>query len=1318
MWWRLIWWVISFAIADYFRERLPAQTASGIGDFNIPTATEGRVVPIITGGTPRVRAPNCIHYSDFAARERTVTTGVIFKEKETIGFTYELALVYALFKGECAGLTGIWIGDEKVFDHIADAGGVPQTIVDIDRDDLFGGVDDGGGFVGRVRLHNGSETQAVSTFLQSRVTLTPAYRGTSYVVVTNKETFEPNTGTIAAETRGANIGESNNLRYMTFEVQAFDTVANGALGDVLGLGNDHHFIGPDANPISVGYDILTNTRWGRRLPAAEVNLANFKTVAEVVFTEGIGFTNLIDETTTTGDLLDIVEQHIDGYIGPNPITGQFEVKLARNDYTLASEFQIGPSNLVKVHSWNKGDWSQTFNRVRIRYTDRAKEWNETHAVELAPGNRIIQGKTVTKEVRYQGCHTAAVASKLVARERRNLAQPAGSGRIELDRTAWQIRPGDVMSFTSPKVFETDRPIRVTKANVGNTKKNSMVFDCVADTFDPELATVAIPPETDFVPPVQTVVAFAAADQAAATVPFTLAQYAALPNLTPRIVAFARRTGGDPTRYEVIRRTRAVFGSGGFGSFESSGFIDAGFCTCGELRNVETDWVPGNGSLTMVVDPIGGGTLDGLFDSYDPGPASAAGIAVISPGDVDEEWLAFTSIVDDGAGIRLEGLYRSAFDSPMIAHAVNARIWFVWTGGMGLPDETHTAGEGVEVKLLPSSPTDAILEAGATAIAEIEMINTDRHARPLLPRTLSINDTEFPTTDQSADFIAQSGPEILGLRFNVLPRLWNSIDILRQVKGLDLSGVAITDSLWASITVDLEYWIYSLDATPTPVRGVDELVTAKIVWNTAATLFIISRDDLDSAGITDPFEARIEIEIEHSPAGETIDQITKGPLFFDFPVIGTFGVIPVDYAEWSFHSHFDGVDAATTAVDESNQNATITFVAQAQIDTAQSKFGGSSLLLDGSGDWTNIPSDVTLDLGTDDYTLELQIRRNVNAAHYIIGWGTGVQGAIRMAASSTILHYEAGGGDRISGGTISLATWHHVAVVRIAGTTELFIDGVSVGTTTHVADFGQATLEIGRRIGKSVVWNGWIDEVRVIKGVGIYLANFTPPTTRFNFSHVGQQISFDGTDGQTTYTTEDRYLSTVTFVADAQLDTAEFKFGSSSLLLDGTADTVSIPDNAGMEFAGDDFTVEGQIRFNATGGLKTLFSVWTTAGQRSLRISQDGTTGVNVYISTDGTAEVQVATSAQFPWSPSTATWYHFALVRDGVDLELFIDGVSVGSSSTISTDVLHNSTEAFFIGSHASTDFVNGWFDEVRVTTDTAVYTAGFTPPTKQFKRF
>ena len=102
----------------------------------------------------------------------------------------------------------------------------------------------------------------------------------------------------------------------------------------------------------------------------------------------------------------------------------------------------------------------------------------------------------------------------------------------------------------------------------------------------------------------------------------------------------------------------------------------------------------------------------------------------------------------------------------------------------------------------------------------------------------------------------------------------------------------------------------------------------------------------------------------------------------------------------------------------------------------------------------------------------------------------------MNSGSGILRFQAGGSDRITSGNLVVNVWYHIALVRVGGVHELFVDGVSLGTNSDSITYLQSSFEIGRRVGSGAEFNGWIDEVRVIKGTAIYLNNFTPPITAF------------------------------------------------------------------------------------------------------------------------------------------------------------------------------------------------------------------------------
>ena len=1361
MWWRLFWWVISYALSDYFRERLPAQTASGLGDFNVPTATEGRSVPIIIGGSPKCRSMNCIWYGDFEAIARTVTTGVIFKEEEVIGFTYHLALCYAIAKTEVAGITAIWIGDDRVWDYVADNGGVPKTdFVDVDANDIFGGIDDGGGFVGRIRLFRGTETQGVSAFMNSRVADLPAYRGTTYIMVTSLD-----------ETQGANIGEAPNLRYISVEVQAFDTVANGGMGDVMNLGNNHHFIGRDANPVSVAFDLYTNPRWGRGFAAGEMNLSNFQAVAEVVYSEGIGFTQLIDEGTTTGEIQDTLEQHMDCYIGPNPITGKIEIKLARFDYTLGNEFQANESNIIEVTKWNKGDWSQTFNRVRLRYSDRNKEWNETHAVAIAPGNRIIQGKTVTKEVRYQGVHDATVANKIAARELKNLAQPSASGNIRIDRTSYALRPGDVFSFTNTNAGESNLAVRITRAGVGNTIDNQMDFDVTSDIFDTELANVAAPPPTDFVPPIQAVIPFDTADQAATESPFILMRQNPLPTLVPRVATLARRgVGNSPTQYEVIRRVRnppTAFS----GVYTSTDFVTAGFMTVGALRNNEIGWQTGNGALTIQVDPLGVESLDALIGAYDPeGSDNMGGVCVISPGLDDEEWIACDSIVDDGTGIRLEGLYRACMDTPMKAHVAGARVWFIWTGGLGMGEETYNNEDGVQIKLLPRNNQASVLEPAATALPEVIIggpsatIGSGRSTKPLVPYTLNLNASVFPTVVDFDRLITQGANSgLAGVEGLPTHRAFNTENIIDSVTGKYITGLALTAPDVVALGLEQQVWIHNLDNNALAVRTISA-TTGMLAQATPSDYFDILKSAVVAAGAEGfSFNARIEIETRHSPAGQVALQLSREPMEFDFTAVGAFSVLndaPL------VQLHFDGADASTVIADHSQYRRYVQAGGTAQLDTAQSVFGGSSLLVNGTSDYIVTPTRREWDVRAD-FTMEFRVRFTSETGFPMIfeQWDATPERSLQVyyepASNRWLYNYSTTAANLVtgawhSGGTFipTLGVWYEIALVRKGTQWSCYIDGVKLGAdNTNAAVIFRSSLDF--RIGgggDATNWlDGWLDEFRITP-FALYSATYTPATKAFSDARALYPLlcHFDDTDAVITTVSDDLNKLTIDFTGTSAIDTAQFKFGTASALFNGVnnfntpalqdgatiAETVSAAHPA-FDFKRDDFTIEGFFRLNALPSTNPAEGAGFALIAKAHRGTSGGfdwfiglnSTNTNFYFSRSPTGSLGgQALDAVIPTLTVDGAWHHFAVVRIGNDLHLYYDGnrvgITVGFFDT-NPDMWNNDSPqgglnkvtigylgGFGSASSSRKRAFNGWIDEVNIEKEARYNGSTYTVPT------
>jgi hypothetical protein len=223
----------------------------------------------------------------------------------------------------------------------------------------------------------------------------------------------------------------------------------------------------------------------------------------------------------------------------------------------------------------------------------------------------------------------------------------------------------------------------------------------------------------------------------------------------------------------------------------------------------------------------------------------------------------------------------------------------------------------------------------------------------------------------------------------------------------------------------------------------------------------------------------------------------------------------DFANVELLATFDGTDGATSAPDLSGNGRTLIFDSLAQLDTAQAKFGMSSLRTDigGGVDAVRIADSADFNLGTGQYTIEAHVRTTLLAdAHQSIisHYDTGSNQRawwLRMVATTDLLQFWTSGDgttpNLIVADTVVLAvdTWYHVAVDRDgSNVVRLYKDGVMRDSATDTTDIHDSTapLLIGanRTSGSnSNAWDGWIDNVRLTVGTARYASDsgFTPPT---------------------------------------------------------------------------------------------------------------------------------------------------------------------------------------------------------------------------------
>lgn len=304
-------------------------------------------------------------------------------------------------------------------------------------------------------------------------------------------------------------------------------------------------------------------------------------------------------------------------------------------------------------------------------------------------------------------------------------------------------------------------------------------------------------------------------------------------------------------------------------------------------------------------------------------------------------------------------------------------------------------------------------------------------------------------------------------------------------------------------------------------------------------------------------------------------------------------------------------------------------------------------------------------------------------------------------------------------------------MRVGDTVTHFTNGISTGSGSFTGDVNQSS---GLYIGaywydggflSGRYFPGYIDDLRITKGLARYTGNFTPQTAAFDYYDYPYWetdvllMHFNGANNSTTFT--DECGRAITRYGDAKISTTQSKFGGASGYFDGSGDYVQIEDSELFNFGSGDFTIEMWIYPTA---LPSSEYWWSLICQRTTnRINHS----FSFYLAPTGIPEGFISNSGDGrsgtnAWvtghAVSSNTWTHLAVTRASGTLRIFQNGILKNTNASANFSI-YNSSATIKIGAFDeppwSNSYFQGYMDEVRVTREYARYLTDFVPPTAPY---
>lgn len=300
-------------------------------------------------------------------------------------------------------------------------------------------------------------------------------------------------------------------------------------------------------------------------------------------------------------------------------------------------------------------------------------------------------------------------------------------------------------------------------------------------------------------------------------------------------------------------------------------------------------------------------------------------------------------------------------------------------------------------------------------------------------------------------------------------------------------------------------------------------------------------------------------------------------------------------------------------------------------------------------------------------------------------------------------------------TMSFNTWNHVALVRSGANTGVYINGTIANTIADSTNYSNTSLTIGAgNTAGGSSWNGYLSNVRLIKGAPVYTTNFGTPTQKLAANSVTSILTCASAsikDISPNVLSITGRTGVYAVKIGPYSDAVEYSPASDagSLYFNNSSDYLSIASNTNLTPGGEDFTYEGWFWHSALASA-TAEVIWDATGGvagTTVKIQSSLASGTPGYLYYANNANR--ITSGNSALIIKEREWQHLAISRSSGTTKMFVDGVQQGGDYVDSfTYTAAGITMGRDFG--ASTNFFGGYMSQWRFIKGLGIYTAAFTP--------